>query len=310
MPELPRVTVAIPVKDRRERMLRCLDSVLALQYGDFEVVVLDNGSTDGTAEACRERGASAPVSVRVEVVEGLVGRVRNLGARIATGEVVAYTDSDCVVTPGWLAAGVAPFADPRVGVVTGCTLPAEPGPHGPWYATIDIREQTWRFETCNAFFRRDALLASGGFDERITMWEDAAGGWGVLLAGYEARFEPEAVVRHDVTYPGVRWHFARGRRYGEVAAIVARHPELRDVLLWRRLFLRPRNAWVAAAAAGLVLAPLSRWSLVLTLPYARAQFPRRPWPNVLLASAQTVLWDANILYGMLRNSARFRTLVI
>src|SRR3954462_1949734 len=107
---LPHVTVIIPVKDRREQMLRCLDAALALDYPDYDLLVADNGSTDGTPEACRERGRTSDVPLEVKVFEGTLGRVRNSAAKHARGEIVAFTDSDCLPQPGWLAAAASRFA--------------------------------------------------------------------------------------------------------------------------------------------------------------------------------------------------------
>src|SRR3954454_4112544 len=261
-------TVAVAVRDRREEMLRCLDAILAQdQASGFEVVVADNGSTDGTPEAVMQRAAGAAVPVRVVRAEGLVGAARNAAVREARGEIVAFTDSDCRPGPGWLRTGLVAFSDPRLGVATGPTVPAEPPPYEPWHATIEIRRQTWRFETCNAFFRRDALLAVGGFDESLTMWEDAAAGWALLDAGWTTRFLPDAVVRHDVTYPGWGWHVRRAARYGQCAAVVRGRPNARGEILRHGLFLGPRDARLLAALAGLAAAPRSRAAALLAMPY-------------------------------------------
>ena len=291
-------------------MLRCLDAILAAEYPSFDVLVLDNGSRDGTPEAVLERAAASTVPVRVETVPGKVGRVRNVGSRMARGEILAFTDSDCIPTPDWLAAGVEPFHDPEVGVVTGPTHPDEPPPYRPWYATQEIHEQTWRFETCNAFFRREALLGSDGFDESVTMWEDTAGGWSVLRNGWRAEFAERALVHHDVTYPGWMWHVRYVMRYGEGAGIVRRYPEMADRLLWKRYFLRPRNAKFAAFAAGLALAPVSRKALLLTLPYARLRVPGRPSPGAIRDVVQLTAFDAAIFAGMVRGSWRGRRLLL
>ena len=300
----------VPVKDRRERMLRCLDAILAADYPNFDVLVLDNGSTDGTPEAVLERAAASSVPVRVEAFTGRVGRVRNQGSRLAEGEILAFTDSDCIPTPGWLAAGVAPFVDSGVGVVTGPTQPEDPPPYEPWYATQEIDEQTWRFETCNAFFRREALLGSDGFDETVTMWEDTACGWSVLRGGWRAEFAPDALVHHDVTYPGWLWHVRYVMRYGEGAGIVRRYPEMADRLLWKRWFLRPRNAKFAAFAAGLALAPVSRKALLLTIPYARLRVPGRLSLGSVRDVVQLTAFDAAIFAGMVRGSWRGRRLLL
>lgn len=303
------MTVAVPVKDRRERMLRCLDALLALDHPSFEVLVLDNGSTDGTAEACRERAARSAVPVRVEVVHGTVGAVRNHGARLGRGALIAYTDSDCMPERDWLREGVAPFADPAVGIVCGRTVPEHPPREG-WYATIEVDRPTGCFESCNVFYRREPFAATEGFDEAIGhFWEDTAAGRAMLRRGWRCAWAPRAVVRHDVTYPGFAWHLRRVQRHANAARVVRRYPELRRELLWGRYFLRPYNAKVDAAVAGLALAALTRRAvpLAMALPYLHHRRGALASPTSL---AQGALYDAALLVGLLRGSLRHRSLVL
>lgn len=308
----PSVTIVIPVKDRRERMLRCLDAALAQDYPDFDVLVLDNCSTDGTAEACQERAAGAGVPVRVEVLPGAVGQLRNRAAEISQADILAFTDSDCMPAPDWLSAGVAPFGDrPEVGVVQGRTLP-EPGKQaGGWAATVEVREWSGRFESCNLLVRRRAFEAASGFDEQVGhFWEDTAAGMSLLRAGWKPAFAADAVVHHDVTWPGFAWHLRRGLRYGNAAKIVRDYPELRRELLWCRYFLRPRSAKAAACALGLLLAPLDRRALLLTLPYVQMRRPRRASPGAVRDQLRGAAFDLAILVGMVRGSIRHRRLVL
>ena len=306
----PQVTVLVPVKDRHERMLRCLDSLLAQDHPDYEIVVLDNESTDGTAEACRSRAAGSRVPVRVEVIAGTVGRVRNEGARLARGEIVAFTDSDCMAEPGWLSAGVRPFEDPRVGVVTGRTLP-EFEPDGDWPATIEVVGPTARFESCNVFFRRNAFVATPGFDERVGhFYEDVAAGMAMKRAGWEVAYAEDAVIRHDVTYPGWRWQLERAQRHANLAAVLREYPELRSELLWARVFLRPRHALITAALAGLALAPLDRRALVLAAPFAWHRRPVELHPKHLLANGKGTLFHLAVYLGVLRGAIKHRRFVL
>ena len=306
----PRITVLVPVKDRRERMLRCLDALLAQDHPDFEVVVLDNESSDGTAEACRQRAAASDVPVRVEVIGGSVGRVRNEGARRARGAIVAYTDSDCLPQPGWLSAGERPFADPGVGVVTGRTEP-EDEPDGDWPATLEVDGPTRRFESCNVLFRRDAFVATPGFDEQVGhFYEDTAAGMAMLRAGWRVAYAPDAVVLHDVTYPGFRWQLERAQRHANLAAILRTYPELRRELLWGRVFLRPRHALIAAALAGLALAPLDRRSLLLAAPYAWHRRTAEAHPKHLLANAKGTVFQLAVFLGVVRGAVRHRRVVL
>jgi glycosyltransferase involved in cell wall biosynthesis len=307
-----RVTVAVAVKDRRAQMLRCLDALLAQDFGDYEVLVLDNGSTDGTPEACRERAAGSATPVRVETVPGLLGEVRNRGAQLARGELLAFTDSDCIPTPGWLTAAVAPFdGDERLGIVQGATLP-EPGePLTGWAATQEIPELSKRYECCNLVVRRSALLDSPGFDEHGNFGEDTAGAYGLLRGGWGATFAPAALVHHDVTYPGFGWWLRRARLYGTLARIVREYPELRDELLYKRYFLRPRTPKFLAALVGLALAPRFRWAALAAVPYLLETTPRRR--NLAAASVTTAkfaIFDLVTLAGNLKGSVKHRTPLI
>jgi glycosyltransferase involved in cell wall biosynthesis len=306
------VTVAVPVKNRRERMLRCMDSLLAIDYPAYEVLVLDNESTDGTAEACRELAATATVPVRVEVLGGSVGAIRNRAAHLSRGAIIAFTDSDCTVDPGWLRAGVSTLLrGPDVGVVTGRTLPAEPA-DGPWPATLEVEERTGRFESCNVFFRTEPFGASEGFDEVVGhFWEDTAAGFAMRRAGWKDAFETGAIVYHDVTYPGLGWHLQRAQRQANVAWVVKRYPEIRREVLWARVFLRPRDAKVVALAIACVLAhrrPLM--ALALAAPYTQERGPRVAHPMELVGFAQRLAHDGATVVGCLRGAIRHRALVL
>ena len=105
MIDTPRVSVVVPVRDRRD-LLRDLLAALDVQtFRDFELLVVDDGSVDGSAELA-ESTTVAGQPVRVLRQEGL-GAVaaRQRGAADSRGEVLAFTDSDCTPVPGWLAAG-------------------------------------------------------------------------------------------------------------------------------------------------------------------------------------------------------------
>lgn len=309
-PAAPQITVAVPVKDRRERMLRCLESLLGQDHPNYEVIVLDNESSDGTAEACAELAAGASVPVRVEVLPGTVGAMRNRAAELARGEFLAFTDSDCLADPAWLSTAVAAFQDsPRTGVVCGATLPLEP-PTAGWPATIEVTGWTGHFESCNVIFRTVALRASRGFDEEVGhYWEDTAAGYAVLSDGWEARFAAQAVIRHDVTYPGFAWHLQRAMKHRNAGPVLARYPELARDLLWAGVFLSPRDAKLIAAGAGLLLTRRYPAALALSVPYVRERLLARWWEDPK-GLAQTVLYDAANVLGALRASPRARRLVL
>jgi len=118
----PAVSVILVTHDRKEELAVALDSV-ACQEGSFEVIVVDDGSRDGTLAMLDARGGV--VAVRRDVAGG-PGVARNEGVEHARGAVVVFLDSDCRALPGWLPAMVAPLAQPGVGAVGGAeTLDSE-----------------------------------------------------------------------------------------------------------------------------------------------------------------------------------------
>ena len=301
------MTVAVPVLDRRERMLLCLEALIALDHPSFEILVLDNGSRDGTAEACAERAASAPVPVRVQRVDGTLGFVRNRGAELARGRYVAFTDSDCRPDPRWLREAIDVLeADPGLGFVCGRTLPAEVA-RRPWAWTVRVASFSWRFESCNVVFRTDALRDSAGFDEVVgDGWEDTAAGFELLTRGWRTQFVPSALVRHDVTYPGFWFHVRREQRQRNAARAIRRYPEIRRRLLFLRVFLHARGAASFLAWAGMAVGVRHRPARLLALPYVPFVLRRvLPW-----RMAQIVIFDLALHVALLRGAIRHRALVI
>jgi glycosyltransferase involved in cell wall biosynthesis len=299
------VTVCVVVKDRRVLMQHCLEGVLA-QPAD-EVVVVDNGSTDGTWEYLQ---SVDDARLRVVQDRGSLGRIRNLAVELATSDVVAFTDSDCHPLPGWLEAGVAALTE-GVGVVQGRTVPAEPVTE-PWSATQDISAATGLFEACNVFYRREALLATPGFDGAIGFFgEDTAAGWAVQRAGWRDAWAPEAVVEHVVTTPGFRWHLHRAGYYENWPALIKAFPEKRE-LFWHKAFLRRRSAETDAAVLGVAAAvvAVSPLPLLGALPFLWRNRPRGANRGALVHSASGALFDLAVGAALVRGSIKHRTPVL
>jgi GT2 family glycosyltransferase len=169
----PLVSVVIPVRNGARDLPRCLASIAAAgSHISAEVIVVDNGSTDGSAEIARAAGA------RVLVASGVrVGAVRNAGARQARGGIVAFVDSDNEVAPTWLVSCVEALTDPGAGAAgLLCQAPAD----GTWvqrlYDLLRRRpEQRVEIEwlgAANLAMRRDVFDEIGGFDESLEACED------------------------------------------------------------------------------------------------------------------------------------------
>ncbi|MEY9930236.1 GT2 family glycosyltransferase [Catenulispora sp. GP43] len=121
----PPMSVIIGTRERPAELERCLRSLSALDYPRFEVIVVDN---DPETDQTRRVADRAPVSVLYlrQPRRGLAA-ARNLGAKAATGAILAFTDDDVTVDRDWLLALAEAFIDPRVGCVTGLIMPGELG---------------------------------------------------------------------------------------------------------------------------------------------------------------------------------------
>ena len=301
------VTVAVVVKDRQAAMARCLAAVRALDPAPGAVVVIDNGSTDGTWEALC---AAAGDGLTVQRVPGTLGRARNAALAAVGTTWLASTDSDCQPRTDWLAhlhTGVGP----KVGLVQGRTVPDPAADRTPWDTTQDISQPSGLFEACNLLLRVAPLRAAGGFDEAIGFFgEDTAGGCRLVASGWQWRWAQDAVVEHDVSPAGWRWHARRRQLYVRWPMLVRDHPELRQ-LLWFGVFLRRDQAELVAALAGTSLALAGfRPAGLAVLPYARRHRPRTLQPAVLRSTAGVVALDLLTLAALARGSLRARRMVL
>jgi GT2 family glycosyltransferase len=124
---LPRATVVVPtIASRGDQLVECVHRLSALNYPDFEVIVVDNRRAPGVGDDALARAAALPgVRVLAERRPG-ISAARNAGLRAARGEIVAYTDDDVEVDPRWLRALGRRFADDTdAQAVTGLVMPKE-----------------------------------------------------------------------------------------------------------------------------------------------------------------------------------------
>jgi glycosyltransferase involved in cell wall biosynthesis len=233
---VPRASVVVPVRDRRALLGELLDALEVQTFTDVEVIVVDDGSTDGSAELAEQRG----VAVIRGDGQGAVA-ARQLGVKAATGDVLAFTDSDCVPEPGWLEAGVRAI-DAGADVVQGHTRSA--CRRGLLERSLWV-EDDGLYETCNVFYRRSAFDAVGGFDDQaadrlgfrpderakgLGFGEDTLLGWRVRRQG-RAAYVADAVVAHAVFPPDVRDQLSRTAQAAAFPALLREVPELRGAFL-------------------------------------------------------------------------------
>jgi cellulose synthase/poly-beta-1,6-N-acetylglucosamine synthase-like glycosyltransferase len=312
------VSVIVPAWNAVPTLGRALEALAAQRFDDgaYEVVVVDNGSTDATRELIE---AAPGVRLVARGEHGLAGEARNDGAAAARGSILAFTDADCFPEPDWLANGVRALE--QADVVQGRVRPDPGAPIGPFDRSLWVGAQDGLFQTANMFMRRELFERVGGFEElhgdagARAFGEDVWLGWRAVRAGARAAFAAEAVVNHAVLPRGASAYVRERARLGGFPMLVARIPELRGTRLTRGLFLSERTAAfdLALAGAATALARRSRWPLAAALPYAwtigsRAleSGPRR----APLVAAVELAADAVGLAALVRGSLRHRAPVL
>jgi glycosyltransferase involved in cell wall biosynthesis len=317
--EVPKVSVVIATYRRAPllpRLVAALESQ-TLPPEDFEVIFVDDGSTDETPALLADLARTSSLSIVVagDGVNRRQAAARNLGWTRARAPVVAFTDDDCVPTPSWLERGLEALG-PQPRIVVGRTIPDPAQGHleGPFSRTITVRDATY-FETCNIFYRRSDLEAAGGFDEAFSRHggEDTDLGWRIRRRGVEPVFAPEALVYHDVKPSDLRAATRDALRWTGIPRVVRLHPEGRSYL-YAGLFWKPSHPAALAAVAGLLLAPRKRAALALTIPWIwyrvrtapLVEGRRQRW----LALPGALIVDLAEVTAMVRGSISSRTIVL
>jgi GT2 family glycosyltransferase len=198
----PRASVIVPVHNGHETLGNCLAGLTCQTVAGLEIIVVDDGSTDGSAQIAQQYGAQVIVQPR----QGAAA-ARNRGIAAAQGEIVLFTDADCRPQPDWAEHLLAAFGDPHVVASKGTYTSQQRKLVARFiqYEYEDRYRHTQRFssidfiDTYAAAYRRSALLAVGGFDEQFAAAsvEDQELSFRMAAAGYRMVFVPEARVEHQ-----------------------------------------------------------------------------------------------------------------
>jgi glycosyltransferase involved in cell wall biosynthesis len=321
----PAVAVVVPARNSAATIGATLDAIAASDFdGDYELVVVDDGSTDATPEIAERLGARV---VRLEGQHGPAG-ARNAGIAATSAPLLAFTDADCTPTRGWLRAVVEALAD--ADLVTGPVLPEEGVRVGPFDRTLRLPDASARFETANLAVRRATAEAVGGFEpfapvpgrpevglrprpDQGHFGEDVVFGWRAVRAGARRAFARDALVHHAVFPRGPRGYVVERWRLRYFPALVREVPELRNTLP-ARVFLSRRTLRFDAALAGLAFAAVSRRAVpaALAIPYVRRDL--RTWQPFtrggVVENGALVLGDAVGLAALLRGALAARRLLL
>jgi GT2 family glycosyltransferase len=222
----PRISVVVCTFNGEKTLRACLEGLMQIRYPDFEVIVVNDGSTDAT------RAIAEEYDVRVISSENRgLAAARNTGMQAAGGEIVAYIDDDAVPDRDWLLHIAAEFArsdyagvgGPNVApvarsAITGCYADA---PGTPIHVLLSDREAE-HVPGCNMAFRKATLEGVGGFEEEFRIaGDDVDLCWRLLAAGHRLGFGAAALVWHKPRR-SIRAYWRQQREYGRAEAMLER----------------------------------------------------------------------------------------
>jgi GT2 family glycosyltransferase len=261
-----RASIVIPTYRRPDLLTRCLAALARQSFPttDFEVIVVDDAAQEDTCQQV-ESLRTVDFQPRYITITGRHGpaAARNAGWRAARGDVIAFTDDDCIPDSGWLAAGLAHFAKKSIIAVTGQTIvPLPPQPTD--YERNTAGLETSEFITANCFCRRHVLQAIGGFDEQFTAaWrEDSDLHFRLLNTGGKIVRASDAVVLHPVRSAPWGISLREQRKALFEALLFRKHPShyrQRIRPLW------PADYYVAVLACGICFVALTRGATIAAL---------------------------------------------
>lgn len=316
------ITVVVPTYRRAELLERCLGALCAQDFdpADYEIVVCDDGPDDAT-RASVERTAALHarrgLAIRYLAVRETQGpaAARNAGWRAARAPAIAFTDDDTIPGHDWLRAGLAALAHAQAAAGR-IVVPLEAAPSD--YERDASGLARAEFATANAFVRRDALIAAGGFDERFTSaWrEDSDLQFTLLGLGAQVARAEDAVVVHPVR--PARWgvSLAQQRKSQFEALLFRKHRALyrerigaRPPLLYYAVLASVLALLIslAAGARGAALTSLTAWLALTGVFCARRLRTTRLDPRHVLEMIWTSFWIPFLsIYWRLYGAVRYR----
>jgi len=311
---LPRASVIVPAFNAAVTIGRTLDCLAAQDLSDpFEVIVVDDGSTDATVRIARGRGVTV-----LSQDHGGPGPARNLGVASARGPVLAFTDADCYPTAGWLREGLEALGS--ADLVQGRVEADPEASRGPYDRTVWVLRESGLYETANLFVGRELFDRLGGFEDWLParigkpLAEDVWLGWRARRSGARTSFSDAALVHHAVFSRRAHEYAAERLRLVYFPAMVRKMPELRGSFCYRKRFLSRRSAEFDLALAAALAAVVLRHPapLLAAAPYARTAASRasnwgRYAPRILIADTVA---DAVGFAALAVGSVRQRALVL
>ena len=301
------LSVVIPTFNRKQSLLLALYALAKQNYParQFEVIVISDGSTDGSAEAVRE--LTTPYRLRfVEQKNSGPSVARNFGSRLACAPVVVYVDDDIEPVPQFLEHHArAHEQDDQLVLIGPQSEPeGESIPHYLAWEHAMLRKQydnfvsgVWEAGPNNLYsgnfsVRRERLIAVGGFNEQFTRQEDVELGFRLEKLGMRFRFDREANGFHRPTRTFASW-YKTPYEYGKRDVQMARDGGEDQAMALARKHFNERNALTRFLAKRFIGVPMLEGGLLATGRFGAQKLPRK-----LALNFCSLLFNLRYLQGM------------
>ncbi len=203
----PDISIIIPAYNCEKTIQKCLESLIVQNYPSYEIIIVDDGSTDSTANIC----AGYETVKLIQTTNGGPSRARNIGVKAAKGDIVAFTDSDCIIHHDWIKELQKGFSSDDVVSVGGNQIsPTDETPFGKCvqdtfsmlgFATSYMKTHTTLTVTshnpsCNSSYRKSVFEKIGGFDQSLWPGEDVDLDHRLNRLGFTLIRNTKAIVQH------------------------------------------------------------------------------------------------------------------
>jgi len=246
-----KVSVVIPTYNCSRTIIKCANSLLNIDYpkSEMEIIFVDDGSTDNTKELLKQYAQKNNIIKFFEQTHKGPASARNIGINNASGDIIVFTDSDCIVPPDWIIKLVNKF-NKDIGAVGGSLKPFSLD------TTSEIFEQYRRdslygheehiidaLPSCNLAVKKEVLLKIKGFDEsfKYPSSEDYDLCYRIRDAGYKILYDPSIAILH---FHAQLWHlvFRRAYIHGKEGVKLRKKRNYslnRDILSLLKIFILP-----------------------------------------------------------------------
>jgi len=222
-----KISIIVPAFNAQQTLIGLLESIFNQTYKDFELIIVDDGSTDTTATIANSANCKL---IRLQENHG-PAYCRNLGVRSASGDILAFTDSDCKINPEWLANINRHFSGNDFQALMGKLILLPSSALGNSISAlgypaggsvgfdkiwkVDEKGFTKSLSTCNCAVTKDTFDRIGGFDEAFPYpgGEDSLLAYRLNQSGYKIKYCKDVIAYHPAreSLQGfLKWQFRRG----------------------------------------------------------------------------------------------------